>query len=689
MRVTLPDGRELFATTGFSDATWFIAFRKPNGSLQKYGGVKSTFASRELAEAALREYAARTAGCVIEEEGVEESVEEISRENSPAEITFETTRVVVQLPVGMIDPSPYQRRADFDAAYITELADSIRTHGLLQPITVRGRDGRYELIAGECRLRASREAGLETIAAQVMAVDDREAMELVLVENLRRRNLGPLEEAASYRMMLDAGYTQREIARRIGCSEPAISNALRLLALPDPVQERIRVGELTASHGRALLRFSAAPALVIEHLAEKAVADGMSSKALEQLQALDYQSKGQYRADKLLVELDITGTQFDWAKICRDCPSYTRTERDHYCWNPACWDEQQEAEQARRLAERTAEVEATLTRTEDLPWNQYMFLDAGRGAPAGCREDCEHRRAAIDRNDKARTICMDKSCFDRLQAAQQKAEKRALHERIEGRIASLPAFLEGLTPASPAILRMVVQLTQGALTGKARKAYETAAAMSGLPAVFFIEQHHTGGYLRVEDETREALAHLDLLTLLKFAFALYAQEQVRQALGYASERLVDDVVWAMEEPTAPPAGDENAALPAGDEDAIHPRGESDCISETPPTDQTPCAGCGLIDCDCPPVVIPLCGTCLMFRFHPGSDPAGRGYGFGRCVHPSSTRRMEGYTLCSDKDGSTCRHYTPGEGDYPGIDEVLMCSACDEPKSTCACEEVQG
>lgn len=161
-----------------------------------------------------------------------------------------------QLPLQKVEPNPDQPRRDFNEEELQALADSIGEHGILQPLTVREmpHSGYYQIIAGERRWRAARMAGLTEVPALVIEADDRQAMELALIENLQRQDLNPVEEAQGYHSLLeDYGLTQEEAARRVSKSRPAVANAMRLLALPQEVQWLIEQGNLSAGHGRALL----------------------------------------------------------------------------------------------------------------------------------------------------------------------------------------------------------------------------------------------------------------------------------------------------------------------------------------------------------------------------------------------------------------------------------------------------
>ena len=153
-----------------------------------------------------------------------------------------------------VEPNPNQPRREFDPAALEELAESIRQNGIITPITVRKVDDRYQIIAGERRWRASRMAGLEDIPAYVLEVDEREAYQYALVENLQRQDLNPIEEALGYRrLMEDYGYSQEKAGEKVGRSRPYITNALRLLSLPQLICDMIASGALSAGHGRALV----------------------------------------------------------------------------------------------------------------------------------------------------------------------------------------------------------------------------------------------------------------------------------------------------------------------------------------------------------------------------------------------------------------------------------------------------
>jgi len=200
-----------------------------------------------------------------------------------------------------IRPNPKQPRGIFDEDELAELVHSIREIGVLQPVVVRrvppgtpDTEARFELIMGERRWRASRDAGKTTVPAIIKATDDDDLLRDALLENLHRSQLNALEEAAAYQQLLDDfGCTQEELARRIGRSRPQISNTLRLLKLPPPVARRVAAGVLSAGHARALLALPDAAAM--ERLAHRIVAEGLSVRSVEELVTLDEPGSGRAR----------------------------------------------------------------------------------------------------------------------------------------------------------------------------------------------------------------------------------------------------------------------------------------------------------------------------------------------------------------------------------------------------------
>ncbi len=196
-----------------------------------------------------------------------------------------------EIPLTQIVPNPRQPRKGFDEDEMSELVHSIQEVGLLQPVVVRSTGtGTYELVMGERRWRATREAGLDTIGAIVRDTDDDDLLRDALLENLHRSQLNPLEEAAAYQQLLDDfGCTHEELAERIGRSRPQISNTLRLLKLTPNVQRRVAAGVLSAGHARALVAVSNAE--IQDRLAQRVVAEGLSVRALEEIVTIEPDGK--------------------------------------------------------------------------------------------------------------------------------------------------------------------------------------------------------------------------------------------------------------------------------------------------------------------------------------------------------------------------------------------------------------
>ncbi len=187
------------------------------------------------------------------------------------------------LPIHKIEPNPDQPRRDFDETELAALAESIATHGLVQPLTVRELpSGYYQIIAGERRWRASRMAELKEVPVVIMEADNKKTMELALIENLQRQDLNPVEEGLGYRSLMEEyGMTQEETAARVGKSRPSVANALRLLSLPEKVLDMVRTGKLSAGHARAVLSLKTEKQQ--EDAAQKICALGLSVRQAELL----------------------------------------------------------------------------------------------------------------------------------------------------------------------------------------------------------------------------------------------------------------------------------------------------------------------------------------------------------------------------------------------------------------------
>jgi ParB family chromosome partitioning protein len=187
-----------------------------------------------------------------------------------------------EVPVSKVVPSPWQPRMAFDSEALTELVESVKVHGVLQPLLVRMVGSKYELIAGERRLRAAQAALLSRVPVIVIEASDEKALEIALIENLQREDLNPIEEAEGYALLQKKfSLTQEKIAERVGKARASVANALRLLELPDSIRKYVAEGLLSVGHAKVLLSLESEKERTI--LAKKAIKDGLSVRALEKL----------------------------------------------------------------------------------------------------------------------------------------------------------------------------------------------------------------------------------------------------------------------------------------------------------------------------------------------------------------------------------------------------------------------
>ncbi len=362
------------------------------------------------------------------------------------------TSFFIDLPVGSIRPSPLNPRSSFDDAGLEELARSIRQHGVLQPLLVRPKGGgkvteltdEFELVAGERRWRAAKLAGLETVPCQIVEdIDDTTALQLMLVENLQRQDLDPIEEARGYRDLQErCGLKQKDIADMVRKAQPTIANRLRLLELPEEIQKSISEGELKPAHGVALASFKAFPELV-KAQADYVVRNNIPVHSLEeeplrnswQLQQLHLIARVANQVDK---------TQ------CQQCPH--DAYRAPWCLKPECHEKRLEeavARQSEDLAKVIAEASAKgqrVVRLCDLKYGEYQRLDQYGGAPPGCKRlECEKVGRAVDYDDKLVAICVDPKCWRRLKG-KATAEANKVKKTLEkSAISMLRAKIDGIT----------------------------------------------------------------------------------------------------------------------------------------------------------------------------------------------------------------------------------------------------
>lgn len=217
--------------------------------------------------------------------GLNALVSEAEYETGGSSASVSNVASETKLPIEDIVPNPNQPRIHFNETELRELSESIQEHGVLQPLLVRKHGNGYEIIAGERRYQASKLAGLEELPVIIKDVDDEQMLALALIENLQRSDLNPVEEAKGYRQLIDAsGMTQEALSKAVSKSRSAITNSLRLLDLPEVVQQMIFEGKLTAGHARAILAIPYEDARI--KLAEKVVSEGLSVRATENLAPL-------------------------------------------------------------------------------------------------------------------------------------------------------------------------------------------------------------------------------------------------------------------------------------------------------------------------------------------------------------------------------------------------------------------
>lgn len=340
----------------------------------------------------------------------------------------------VNLNVDIIDANPLNPRKSFDDDSLQELAKSIREVGILQPliITEGSEPGRYLLVAGERRLRAAKLIGLSHVPVKYLGADyDRDwrdkktQMALMLIENLQREDLDPIEEANAFRVLTqDHGWKQTELATKLGISQSHIANRIRLLNLPELAQEAISSGQLTASAGKELATLAKVPA--VAEVIEEAVADE------ENAQSIMWQAKNTaYDATRPLFRLKE-------CKECEGCKHRIMLPERHssngktlpFCMDVSCWDEKQQAaleEAAEKAKQQVLAVGEEVINLSDLPYDSYEYLPLSRGFDqTGC-EDCEHNRMGLSQyssDGEPQAVCLDPACYKAKQAAAEKEARR-------------------------------------------------------------------------------------------------------------------------------------------------------------------------------------------------------------------------------------------------------------------------
>lgn len=394
-----------------------------------------------------------------------------------------------------LGPSALNPRKHFDEAKLAELAESIKRHGLLEPLVVREvppgdpPGAYYEIIAGERRYRAAKLAGLAEVPVRDLGeVDDKTALELALVENLQRQDLDPIEEAEGYRQLNRVvGLTQAAIAAAVNRSQPAVANAMRLLDLPEEVLRRIRAGELTVSHGIALAKWKEWPAIAIA-LAEYAVDEHLTAKRVE---GFDTGSWVLSRAGAIRWHHQ---ANFNWREVCPACPfgAFRGDIAGLHCLKPDHFDQlQAEAEAATQATLDAAlrdEVAAGgedlsgLPRLSTLEQGTYRDLTS-YGSPQGCSRDCPCWARALDDyhgRGRVRPICTDPKRHEGLQRAQARDENKAKRDKHRRERETLVAAVDAIAGVGRRELVVLVDHIIAAGGGGRTQALRDAIAHLGL-----------------------------------------------------------------------------------------------------------------------------------------------------------------------------------------------------------------
>ena len=241
----------------------------------------------------------------------------VNKEVVTAEQPKQSTADILRIPVDLVEPNPFQPRMSFDQEALEELADSIRTLGLIQPITVRRTArGKYQIISGERRFRACKMAGNDMVPAYIRDANDQGMLEMAIVENIQRENLDPIEIAMSYqRLIEECNLTQEQMAIRIGKKRASVTNFLRLLKLPAKIQHDLKVGLLSVGHAKVLLSLD--DIMLQEYLCDLSIKDGLSVRQLEdKIRQLDQPKKpkshdSQELPDEYFKVLEIVGRYFE------------------------------------------------------------------------------------------------------------------------------------------------------------------------------------------------------------------------------------------------------------------------------------------------------------------------------------------------------------------------------------------
>lgn len=381
--------------------------------------------------------------------------------------------LIFHIDLTKIHPDSLNPRRYYDQSKLEEMAKTIKKHEVLEAILVRPKDPaqfdqicnvveggkdpndfdfEFKVVHGERRRRSSILANKRTIPLTIRNLTDNEALEIMLIENLQREDLNVIEQARSFKSLMGLGYRQNQIAEKVGLSQEAISNSVRLLKLPDNVLELVAAGKLSAGHGRSLLRFADFSQIIngmVNWLFDNR--DGEVSVSVKELDKDTIPGRFYLKNKGLVRHLnDFEAAKFDWEKICKTCSfgAYRRTDDaimgNSYCLKPEHFDELQtdaerriEEELKRKLEKiqsRDGQKKEKIPSLKELGYERYRKIERsyGRKAPSGCSDRCSCRAMATDYDDNLIEICLDPKKFDQFEKQDekiQKAERRTKYEK--------------------------------------------------------------------------------------------------------------------------------------------------------------------------------------------------------------------------------------------------------------------
>ena len=420
---------------------------------------------------------------------------------------------------------------DLEGERFAELVRSIQERGIRQPLLVRPSaclepGPPFEIVAGERRYRAALALHLIEVPVRVVVQDDEASLLDALIENLMREDIDPIDEARGYKSLMDLGLKQTEIAVKVGRSQPAIANTLRLLKLPEPVQDDISAGRMTQSHGEALLAFAQYPEVL--EVQREAALGGQTCKAVAEP---DYW--------KLCREGKIRALVSEWPE-CKNC-NHKRKGYDRYCLKLECFDEKKAAADAKLLekAKKSAGVDdaSKLLKLADMKHEDYERLDVS--ILPGCSKDCEKRVVALDHELRPVAVCLDPSHHRKLKLAESKAVHKTQRETAAGVTIQTQELLyghnmQGPTPFKQVLDRAAALLTlrviQGVHKGAVKSVMERMKAKGLDLDVEFFKPSQVCAPPDAEELTK--LEQLGYLNLLLFGAELALAESVEQSLDY-------------------------------------------------------------------------------------------------------------------------------------------------------------